>query len=153
MFKLIKRIISVWSFTNIPKSSFHISFIFSRSPFLSLLWSSLRHRRHSHYCRSCRETSPVRGAPETQQAWCYGKIQPRTCTWNNTPKKKKKWSAVSTCLTQPQTDLDLSYALFFLFSFKYITRYLVFWGQHIQAKVQKEDVCQNRVLFIYLFIE
>lgn len=39
----------------------------SFSPVLSASWSSLRHHTRSHYCRSCRETSPVRGAPHTLQ--------------------------------------------------------------------------------------
>lgn len=38
---------------------------FKNSSFFRLLFLTLRTR--SHYCRSCRGTGPLRGAPETQQ--------------------------------------------------------------------------------------
>lgn len=83
--KLIWRIIVVWSITNSLNSLFlkQSHFVSSHSLFslsFSILLSSLRHRTRSRYCRSCKETGPLRGAPGTQQIreWCIIQHDERT---------------------------------------------------------------------------
>lgn len=82
---LIERIIVVWSFINSLNSSrpsCRLSWFSAH--FLSLFLQPfvLRHRTRSRYCRSCRETGPLRDVPVSQRIRKYCIIQQSKQAWS-----------------------------------------------------------------------